>query len=393
LQTWIMLGCTNNHTKPQPRRQIMKKNTIFVGLDVHKNSISVALADAGRDGEIRYYGVIDGGLESVHKVARKIQSKGATLRFVYEAGPCGYGLYRSLTNKGFDCIVAAPSKIPRKSGDRIKNDRRDALTLARLHRAGELTPVYVPTEEDEAMRDLTRGREDAAKALRVARQHLLAFLLRSGHRYHGKTYWSKAFWNWIADIKMPHRAQQIMLQEYIHAVHEQCERVQRLTDQIRELVPQWQLAPMVKALQALRGVSLIVACTTLAELGDLTRFSKPKQLMAYLGQVPSEWSSGESNHRGSITKTGNSHVRRALTEAAHAYSYPARESRALQKRLEGLPQTIQQIAWKAQVRLCARFRRLMARGKTRNKVVTATARELSAFIWAIAQDLQPKSQA
>lgn len=369
----------------------MKKNTIFVGLDVHKNSISVALADGGRDGDVRYYGIIDGDLESVHKVVRKLQSKGATLRFVYEAGPCGYGLYRSLTNMDFDCIVAAPSKIPRKSGDRVKTDRRDALSLARLHRAGELTPVYVPTEEDEAMRDLTRGREDAAKALRVAKQHLLAFLLRHGHRYNGKTYWSKAFWKWVADIKMPHRAQQIMLQEYVHAVHEQFERVQRLTDQIRELVPQWQLAPMVKALQALRGVSLIVASTTLAELGDLTRFSNPKQLMAYLGLVPSEWSSGDSNHRGSITKTGNSHVRRALTEAAHAYSYPARESRVLLKRLEGLPQRVQQIAWKAQVRLCGRFKCLMARIKNRNKVVSATARELSAFMWAIAQEIQPKS--
>jgi len=371
----------------------MKKDTIFVGLDVHKKSISVALADAGRDGEIRYYGVIDGDLESVNKLVRKLQSTGATLRFVYEAGPCGYELYRSLTNKGFDCTVAAPSKIPRKSGDRIKNDRRDALSLARLHRSGELTPVYVPTPEDEAMRDLTRGREDAVKALRVARQHLLAFLLRYGYRYNGRTYWSKAFWNWIADIKMSHRAQQIMLQEYVHAVHEQSERVQRLTDQIRALVPQWRLAPMVKALQALRGVSLIVASTTLAELGDLTRFSKPKQLMAYLGQVPSEWSSGDSNHRGSITKTGNSHVRRALTEAAHAYSHPARESRVLLKRLEGLPKPVQQIAWKAQVRLCGRFRSLVARGKNRNKVVSATARELSAFMWAIAQEMQPKSEA
>jgi transposase len=371
----------------------MRENTIFVGLDVHKNSISVGLADAGRDGHVRSYGTIDGDLESVHKVVRKLQSTGATLHFVYEAGPCGYDLYRSLTNKGFDCVVAAPSKIPRKSGDRIKNDRRDALSLARLHRAGELTPVYVPTAEDEAMRDLTRGREDAVKALRVARQHLLAFLLRYGHRYNGKSYWSKAYWKWIADIKMPHRAQQIILQEYVHAVHEQFERVQRLNEQIRELVPQWQLAPMVKALQALRGVSLIVASTTLAELGDLTRFSKATQLMAYLGLVPSEQSSGDSKHRGSITKTGNGHVRRALTEAAHAYSHPARESRILLARLEGLPQQVQQIAWKAQVRLCGRFKRLMARGKNRNKIVSATARELSAFMWAIAQEVQPRSQA
>lgn len=371
----------------------MKENTIFVGLDVHKNSISVALADAGRDGDVRSYGIINGDLESVHKIARKLRSKDATLRFVYEAGPCGYDLYRSLTNKGFDCIVAAPSKIPRKSGDRIKNDRRDALSLARLHRAGELTPVYVPTAEDEAMRDLTRGREDAVKALRVARQQLLAFLLRHGQRYNGKSYWSKAYWNWVADIKMPHRAQQIMLQEYVHAVHEQSERVQRLSGQIRELVPQWQLAPLVKALQALRGVSLIVASTTLAELGDLTRFSKPKQLMTYLGLVPSEHSSGDTKRRGSITKTGNGHVRRALTEAAQAYNYPARESRILLARLEGLPQRVREIAWKAQVRLCGRFRRLMARGKNRNKVVSATARELSAFMWAIAQEVQPRTQA
>ena len=370
----------------------MKENTIFVGLDVHKNSISIALANAGRNGDVRSYGVIDGDLESVHKVVRKLESTAATLRFVYEAGPCGYDLYRSLTNRGFDCIVAAPSRIPRKSGDRIKNDRRDALSLARLHRAGELTPVYVPTAEDEAMRDLTRGREDAVKALRVAKQHLLAFLLRYGHRYNGKSYWSKAHWKWIADIKMPHRAQQIILQEYVHAVHEQFERVQRLDDQIRELVPQWQLAPMVKALQALRGVSLIVASTTVAELGDLTRFSKPKQLMAYLGLVPSEHSTGDKQRRGGITKTGNSHVRRALTEAAHAYSHPARESRVLLARIEGLPQQVRQIAWKAQVRLCGRFRRLMARGKNRNKIISATARELSAFMWAIAQEVKQRRQ-
>jgi transposase len=370
----------------------MREDSIFVGLDVHKNSISVALANAGRDGDVRSYGTIGGDLESVSRVVRKLQGTGATLRFVYEAGPCGYDLYRFLTNKGFDCIVVAPSKIPRRSGDRIKNDRRDALSLARLHRAGELTQVYVPTVEDEAVRDLTRGREDVVKELRVCRQRLLAFLLRHGHRYNGKSYWSKAHWKWIADVKMPHRAQQIILQEYVHAVHEQFERVQRLDDQIRELVPQWQLAPMVKALQALRGVSLIVASTTVAELGDLTRFSKPKQLMAYLGLVPSEHSTGDKQRRGGITKTGNSHVRRALTEAAHAYSHPARESRVLLARIEGLPQQVRQIAWKAQVRLCGRFRRLMARGKNRNKIISATARELSAFMWAIAQEVKQRRQ-
>jgi len=367
----------------------MKNTTTFVGLDVHKDSIEVALADAGRDGDVRLFGTIGGDLESLHKVVRKLQSTGAELRFVYEAGPCGYDIYRSLTSKGFECIVVAPSKIPRKSGDRIKNDRRDALNLARLHRSGDLTAVYVPTTEDEAMRDLTRGREDAVKALRIARQMLLSFLLRHGHRYSGQSYWSTAHKNWIARIKMPHRAQQIVLQEYVHTVQEQLERVQRLTGQIRELVPQWQLAPLVSALQALRGVSLIVAVTTVAELGDLTRFDSAKQLMAYLGLVPSEHSSGGTTRRGGITKTGNGHVRRALTEAAHTYCHPARESRDLLARMEGLPQEIRHIAWKAQVRLCGRFRKLMARGKNKKTVITATARELAAFMWAIACAIVP----
>lgn len=367
----------------------MKNRIIFVGLDVHKNSINVALADSGRDGEVRSYGSIGGDLDSLNKVVRKLQSTGATLRFVYEAGPSGYEIYRSLTNQGFDCIVVAPSLIPKKSGDRIKNDRRDALNLARLHRAGELKAIYVPTETDEAMRDLTRAREDAVKAQRVARQTLLSFLLRHGHCFNGKSNWSQAHFNWLSDIKMPHPAQQIAFQEYVHAVKEQADRVLRLTGQVQELVSSWKLESLVKALQALRGVSLIVAATTVAELGDLTRFDSAKQLMAYLGLIPSEHSSGNTVRRGGITKTGNGHVRRVLIEAADAYKHQARETRTLLARLNGLSEVVRKIAWKAQVRLCGRYRKLMARGKSRNSVVTATARELSAFMWAIACALLP----
>ncbi len=365
-------------------------NTVkFIGMDVHKKTITVAIIDEGRQKQPRIYGTIVNQREALDKFCRKMVSTAARLHFVYEAGPCGYGIYRHLTEKGFDCMVAAPSMIPKKSGDRIKNDRRDATMLARLHRAGELTAGYGPDGQDEAMRDLTRAREDAVMATRKSKQRLNAFLLRNGLTFAGRTKWSKAFFNWLCDIAMPYAAQQVALQEYIDTVHENLNRVNRLTDQIRQLVAGWRLAPMVSALQAARGVSLIVAVTVLAELGDLSRFDKPSQLMAHLGLVPSEHSSGESIKRGAITKTGNGHVRKVLVEAAWAYRMQARVSRLLLKRQQGVPERVCQIAWKAQLRLCARFRRLTARGKTKQKVVTAIARELSAFLWAMAKQLQP----
>jgi transposase len=258
-----------------------------------------------------------------------------------------------------------------------------------LHRAGELTAVYVPDARDEAMRDLTRGREDAVAAARKSKQRLNAFLLRNGLTFTGRTKWSKAYFGWLSDIIMPYVAQQVALQEYIDTVHESLQRVNRLTDQIRQLVADWRLAPVVSALQAARGVSLITAVTVLAELGDLNRFDNPSQLMAYLGLVPSEHSSGESIKKGAITKTGNGHARKALVEAAWAYRMQARVSRALLKRQQRVPERVCQIAWKAQLRLCARYRRLTARGKSKQKVVTAIARELSAFLWAMAKQLQP----
>jgi transposase len=355
-------------------------------MDVHKNSIEIAIAQQGRKGEVRSYGKINGTLTALDKLVRKLVSSGTRLHFVYEAGPCGYQIYRHLTAKGFDCTVAAPSRIPRASGDRIKNDRRDAIMLARLHRAGELTPSYVPSAEDEAMRDLTRAREDAKSDEKKSKQRLLSFLLRSGHKYTGGSPWSKAHMRWLSDIKMPHRCQQIVFQEYIDTLSQCSARVQRLTEQIRQLVPQWRLHPVVQALQSLRGVSLIVAATTVAELGDLKRFKSPVELMSYLGLVPSEHSSGDQTKRGAITKTGNTHVRRVLVEAAWAYRLRARVSRALLKRQEGLPQRICDISWKAQVRLCSRYRRLWAKGKAKQVIVTAIARELCGFIWAIAHE-------
>jgi transposase len=366
----------------------MEKCITYVGLDVHKNTIDVALADGGRNDEVRHYGTINSDMESLDKLVRKLVSQGREPRFVYEAGPCGYEIYRHLTRQGYECVVAAPSLIPRKSGDRIKNDRRDSMMLARLHRAGELTPVYVPHSEDEAMRDLCRAREDAKGAERKARQQLNAFLLRNGFRYTGRSRWSLAHWRWISDIKMAHTAQQFTLQEYVDSVRSGTERVERITGQIRELVGEWRLGPVVEALQALRGVSLVVAVTVVAELGDLTRFDHPGKVMAYLGLVPSEHSSGENTKRGGITKTGNGHARRMLTEAAWSYRLPARVSRRLRDRQQGLPEKVWEIAWKAQVRLCSRYRRLVAKGKRAQVAITAVARELAGFIWAIARAVE-----
>jgi transposase len=284
-------------------------------------------------------------------------------------------------------MVVAPSKIPRAKGNRIKTDRRDAMQLARLLRSGDLTPIYVPDEEDEAIRDLTRAREDAKTAQSKARQRLNAFLLRHGFRYSGKKHWSKVHLRWVSDITMDHPAQQLVLEEYIDTVRCCTERVERLTAQVREFVFQWRMAPVVDAVQALRGVSLITAATSIAELGDLSRFDHPEELMSFLGLVPSEHTTGTHVRRGRITKTGNGHVRRVLVEAAWAYRFPARISRVLLRRQVHLPRQVRETAWKAQVRLCGRFRAMAARRKPSQVIATAIARELSAFMWAIAKQV------
>jgi len=356
-------------------------------LDVHKETIAVAYVAAEREAEVTSLGTIGTRQGDIDKLVRKLQAKGKTLHFVYEAGPCGYWLYRYLTKHRLTCWVVAPSCIPKKASDRVKTDRRDAMQLARLLRSGDLTPVYIPSVEDEAIRDVVRAREDVLKDLKAAKVRLKAFLLRQDIRYEGRANWTAAHLRWLAEVVCPTPAQQIVFQEYVRSVSEQTERLQRLEAELQALVQTWRWSPVVEAIQALRGIQFTTAVTLIAELGDLTRFDTPRQLMSYLGLIPSEHTSGEHRRQGGITKTGNSHARRVLVEGAWAYRYPAKVSRHLQLRLETVPKVIQDISWKAQVRLCKRYRRLVARGKHVNQVVVAVAREMAAFVWAIAREV------
>src|SRR5262247_3259968 len=370
------------------RRSAMKQSsTLYVGMDVHKESIAVAYIAQDHGAEVVSLGTAGTRQCDIDKLIRQLQSKSPRLHFVYEAGPCGYWLYRYLMKKKLLCWVVAPSCIPKKAGDRVKTDRRDAVQLARLLRSGDLSPVYIPSVEDEAIRDVVRAREDVLKDLKAAKVRLKAFLLRQDIRYAGRANWTAAHLRWLANGVCPTLAQQIVFQEYVRAVSEQTERLQRVEAELPPLVQTWRWAPVVEAIQALRGVQFTAAVTLIAELGDLTRFENPRQLMSYLGLIPSEYSTGERRRQGGITKAGNTHARRALIEGAWAYRYPAKVSRHLQLRLEKVPKPIQDISWKAQVRLCRRYRQLSARGKNPNLVVVAIARELSAFMWAIAQEV------
>lgn len=364
-----------------------QSSTLYIGMDVHQESIAVAYVAHDHGAEVTYLGPIGTRQADIDHLVRKLLSKARSLVFVYEAGPCGYWLYRYLTKKGYACWVVAPSLMPQKAGDRVKTDRRDAVQLARLMRSGDLTPVYVPAVEDEAIRDLSRAREDTIGDLKAAKLRLKAFLLRHDIRYTGRATWGPAHLRWLSEVVCPTPAQQIVFQEYVRTVTEHTERLQRLAQELQDQVKTWRLAPVVDALQALRGVQFTVAVTIVAELGDLTRFDNPRQLMSYLGLTPSEYSSGERRRQGGITKAGNSHARRALIAGAWAYRYPAKVSRHLQLRLEQVPKTLQDISWKAQVRLCKRYRQLSARGKHANQVVVASARELIACMWAIARHL------
>lgn len=373
-------------------------NTLYVGLDVHKESIAVAYAPDAQGSEAIYLGPIGTRQCDIDKMIRQLHSKASHLVFVYEAGPSGYWLYRSLQLKGQECSVTAPSLIPRKSGNKVKTDRRDALQLACLLRSGDLSSVYVPSLQDESVRDLCRLREDLLGDLNSAKLRVKSFLLRHDIRYEGKADWTAATLRTLANLALPTAGQKIVFQEYLASVTHLMERLAAVEEQLRQHAQSWRLAPLVQALQALRGVQFHVAVTIAAELGDITRFEKPRQLMAYVGLHPSEYSSGGTRRQGGIAKTGNAHARRVLVEGAWSYRHPACVSRQIRLRQEALPEEIRDIAWKAQLRLCARCRRMLARGKNRNQVITAIARELIAFMWAIAKkvplaEAQPAAQA
>ena len=381
----------NKQPAARPAIQPPGRPALFVGMDVHSESIAVGLAPS-ESTEVRLYGVIGGRQDDVLKLLRKLSAAhpNRELRICYEAGPHGYPLCRCLRAHGFDCILVAPSKVPRKPGDRVKTNRRDAEQLARLYRAGELTAIYVPDPQDEAIRDLIRGRYQVSQHQHRARQQLKMFLLRHNIRYTGKTSWNAAHLRYLAQIKMPFPVQQILFQEMLEVITQAGRRLERLELEIERAMPSWRWAPVVRALMGLRGMALLHASTLVAELGDLERFGHPRQLMSYLGLVPSEDSTGEERRQGGITKMGNGPARKVLVEAAWNYRCPARITPHLQRRLEGLPEAVKEISWNAQRRLHHRFQHLTRVGRKKSQVaVTAVARELSGFVWAIARLVPP----
>lgn len=367
----------------------MEQHTeVFVGLDVAKVRHAVAIAESGRDGEVRFFGEIDADAESVRRMVAKLAKRHAALHFCYEAGPTGYGLHRQLTKLGHQCSVVAPSLIPRRAGDRVKTNRRDALQLARLMRAGELTAVWVPDEAHEAIRDLVRARETAVDDLRRKRQMISSMMLRQGRIYPGKKTWGARHARWLQEQSFAHPAHHLLLQDLLLATKHAEERLGRTDSTIVEFLPKWSLALVVEALQALRGVSLVTAAIIMAETGDLRRFENPRQLMGYLGLVPGESSTGEHVRRLGITKAGNGRVRRALIESAWSYRHLPRTGKEKHYLVERVSPGVRDIAVKAQSRLCGRYRALSGKGKNLNVAVTAVARELAGFVWAIGMEVQ-----
>ena len=370
----------------------MKEKVRFLGLDVHAETITVAIAEP--DGEVRSLGTIANRAESIRKMIKKLGSA-EQLKACYEAGPTGYVLYWQLAELGVACEVIAPTLVPMKAGDRVKTDRRDAERLARSYRSGDLTAVWVPDEGSEALRDLVRAREAAKQDQLRARHRLAKFLLRVGRRpAAGMKAWTAPYMAWVRQVRFAQVAREATMLDYLHEVDHMAARVKRLEQAITEAVKL--AAPavqeVVRSLQALRGIAEISAVTIAADLGSVTRFDTARQLMGYSGAVPSENSSGKRTQRGNITKTGNAHLRRIVVEAAWSYRLRPGIGPALRKRQEGVSEPIKEIAWKAQVRLTKRYARLAAAGKDQRKIVTAVGRELLGFIWAIGVKAEAASE-
>lgn len=367
----------------------MKDIQKFVGLDVSKDTIAVAIADSGR-GEPRFHGTIHNNPESIRKIIKQL-GKPENLLVCYEAGSTGYGIYRLLLSMDIECLVVAPSLIPKRSGDRIKTDKRDSIRLAQLLRAGELSPVWVPDEDHEALRDLIRARHDAREDLQSARQRIIHFLLRHDIRpLQGLRNWSIKHREWLNSLTFERPSHRIVFQEYLHAIYEIEDRMKRLEAQIHEEALQSEHAPVIQALQTLRGVAEITAVTLVAEIGQFSRFSNPRQLMSYAGLVPKEYSSGASRWQGSITKAGNAQIRRSIVEICWSYRHRPSLKGDLLKRQEGQDPEAKRIAWKAQHRLHKKYHRISAKGKGGKLAVVAVARELLGFIWAIGCTIENK---
>ena len=377
--------------EPTHNKHTMKKELLFVGLDVHAKTITLALAEGG-GGEARLYGAIANDLHALEKVFARLKKAHPEmeLRVCYEAGPTGFVIARRCAQLRIPCTVVAPSLIPTRSGERIKTDRRDALKLARLHRAGELTAVHVPEASDEAMRDLCRARTDAVQDLRRGRAQLKAFLLRNGYRYTGKSAWSEAHRRYLRELVLPHPAQRVVLEDALGAITGAGERIGRLEEQMRALLASWPMKPVVEAVMGLRGFAVVGAMVLVSELGGAWRFAHPRQLMAYLGLVPTENTSCDKRRQGQITKAGNGHARWLLIEAAQHYRLSPKVSKELSVRQQGLSAEVKACSWKAQTRLHQRMLQLLARGKERNKVTVAVARELCGFLWHIFRLMAPR---
>ena len=367
----------------------MKAITLYLGLDVHKDSITIAIAEAGSKGEIRIFGTITNDIHALEKALIRIRKAhpNAHLELAYEAGPCGFVIARRLKQLKVPCLVAAPSLIPKQPGSPFKTDKRDARAIARLLRAGELTGVYVPEPTNEAIRDLCQGRTDAVDDLRRSRFRLKAFLLRHGYRYQGKANWSQPHMRYLRELVLPHPAMKTILEEYLQGIDAAHARVQRIEASMLQLLESWRLKSAVQALMAFRGFQLVAAMITVSELGDIHRFEHPRQLMTYLGLVPTESSSGQRQRLGAISRCGNGHQRWLLTECAEHYALPPKISKELSHRQQGQPQTVRDLSWKAQNRLHLRFMKLLSRRLQRNKAKIAIARELCGFIWALLRSL------